>query len=73
MLINQVGQLEHQIASLGSRQKLPGVSFEGIAGSLDREVDILLASGIDRSDLLLVTAIAVNIMRLYLPGKLTKD
>lgn len=56
VLVNQVGQLEHQIASLGGGQKLPGVGLEGLTGRIDGDIDILFASGVDRGDLLLVTA-----------------
>ena len=34
VLFYQVGKLEHQIASLGRRKKLPGIGFEGLAGGL---------------------------------------
>ena len=57
VLFYQVGKLEHQIASLGRRKKLPGIGFEGLAGGLGGQIDIFFAGGVDRCDFLLVAVI----------------
>jgi hypothetical protein len=56
VLLNQVGELEHENTTLGSGQELPGRVLEGLARGLDGSIDILLTGGIDGGDFLFVTA-----------------
>lgn len=50
MLLNQVGELQHEYTALGSGQELPGWVLEGLARGLDGSIDILLTGGIDGGD-----------------------
>lgn len=54
VLLNQVGKLEHQVTTVGSGQSLPGRVLQGLACGLDSDINILLTSGINGSDLRLV-------------------
>jgi hypothetical protein len=47
VLLNQVGELDHQGTALSSRQLLPRRVLEGLAGGLDGNINILLAGGVD--------------------------
>lgn len=51
VLLNQIGQLVHQIATVRRRQVFPGRILECLASSLDGKVDILRTSSIDGRDL----------------------
>lgn len=63
MLVDEISQFEHQIASLSGRQKLPGVSRQSIARGLDSGIDILLAGSMDRSNLGLVPGLLECIIK----------
>jgi hypothetical protein len=55
VLLDQVGELQHESTALGSGHQLPGRVLEGLARGLYGSIDILLAGGIDGGDLRFVT------------------
>lgn len=71
MLVYQVGKLEHQVSSLGGREKLPGISFEGLACGLGGQINIFFTGRVDGGDFLLVAA-TVSFVTLLPRWELTK-
>lgn len=55
MLLNEVCQLVHEVSTLRRGQVLPRGVLEGLAGSLDGEIDIFGSSSVHGGDLGLVT------------------
>jgi hypothetical protein len=41
VLVNQIGKLKHQVASISSGKILPGGVFEGFASCFDSDIDVL--------------------------------
>lgn len=56
MLLDQVCELQHQLASVCRRQLLPGRVLEGLASGLDSHIDIVGSGSVHRRNFRLVPA-----------------
>lgn len=56
MLLDEIGQLQHQSSTLGSGKQLPGGVLQGLAGSLDSNINVLLTGSVNGSNFRLVSA-----------------
>lgn len=54
MFLNQLHQLHHQSTPVRPGQSLPRGILEGLPGSPDGDIDILLAGRVDRGDFRLI-------------------